>query len=97
MSAQQVTVWELRCDGCNELLDDPEYGSTMVAESVDRIREIGAGQEWSQDGDTDLCPSCTCARVGHDRQPSITGSFVYCGRCSETLLTATAEPKAAFL
>ena len=98
MSVQQVSVWELRCDGCNELLDDQEYGSTMVAESVERIREIGEDQEWSRDGDNDLCPTCTCARVGHNRRISASGAYAYCDRCSETLLhAATIDPKAAYL
>lgn len=84
MSVQQATVWELRCDDCNELLEDLEYGAAMVAESVERIREIGEGQEWSQDGDVDLCPSCTCKQIGHKPELTRRGN-AYCGRCSEDL------------
>lgn len=97
MTAQQATVWELRCDGCTELLEDDEYGGSMVAESFERIREVAEGQDWTQDGDTDLCPACTCARSGH-RQKISGGGFVYCDRCDETLLDSiTVEPKPAFL
>lgn len=99
MTAQQVTVWELRCDNCNELLEDAEYGGSVVAESVERIREIGENWEWTQqDGETDLCPTCTCARLGHVRRVAASGAYVYCERCDETLLdSVTAEPKAEYL
>ena len=96
MTAQQETVWELRCDGCNELLDDVEYGSTVVAESVERIREVGEDRGWSNDGDRDLCASCTCERDGHVRPLSANGGYAFCSRCDETLLE-TVEPKAEFL
>lgn len=99
MTAQEQTVWVLNCDGCNEKLTDLDYGSELVAEDVDRIREIAEDSGWSRNGDDDLCATCTCARAGHDRRISASGTYAYCGRCSETLLGAVtiAEPKAAYL
>ena len=96
MTAQQATVWELRCDVCDAVAEDEEYGSTLVADSAERIREIGESQQWSREGDSDFCPSCTCVRVGHDRAVSGSGAFAYCLRCSETLIE-DAQPKAAYL
>ena len=94
MTTEETTVWQLRCDSCQELLEDADYGSHLVAESVDRIREIAADQEWSRDGDDDLCPACACARLGHVRHVSASGAW--CSRCNAPLFD-TVKPKAAYL
>lgn len=99
MSAEQQTVWVLVCDGCNEKLTDADYEGEIVAEDVERIREIAEDSGWSRSDDDDLCPTCTCARAGHERRVSASGTYAYCDRCSETLLDSvtTADPKAAYL
>lgn len=98
MTAHQQTVYSLSCDGCNEDLVDAEYGSQLVDNDPERIRRVADDMEWSRDGDNDLCPTCTCARDGHERRVSENGTYAYCARCDTTLLEAqTAEPKAAYL
>lgn len=98
MSAQELTVFKLSCDGCDEQLVDSEYGNGLVEETVEQIRDVAESYEWSRDGDDDLCPSCTCARYDHQRRVAANGAYAYCARCDETLLDAvTTEPKAAFL
>jgi len=87
VTAVQKIVWALECDDCGRRLRsvDARGLRSLVTASASRIRGVASEEDWTRlDGDEDLCPTCTCASVGHDRRSN--GVVTYCGRCSETLL-----------
>lgn len=98
MTAQAQTCYTLVCDECREHVYEGDEGCEYHFESPEPLRfDAQKYGEWSQDGERDLCPSCTCAHAGH-RQCIGGSGFVYCDRCDETLLDSiTAKPKETYL
>lgn len=98
MTAEAREVWILACDACGSQLVDDETDRVLVGKSGDAIRELAVDEGWTRHGDEDICATCTCARTGHDRRASVTGTYAYCCRCGETLLGIEAvAPNPAYL
>lgn len=98
MTAVPQTCYTLKCDECDDAYTNEDQELHFESDEAIRFDALEFG-EWSRDGDRDLCPTCTCARIGHRKRISSSGlPYAYCERCDETLLDSiTAKPNEAYL